>query len=105
MATSCYNESDNLRKLIPLINCVLARIEHEIIVVDDSSSDGSLKVGKGWQTLLSRKEGRVRPRVSLKVVYLKKILGLAKFSTVITIDSDLENDPRWMPELVFLNSI
>jgi len=37
-----YNEAENIKDLIEAIEMELKDIEHEIVVVDDDSSDGTI---------------------------------------------------------------
>ena len=55
---STYNERENLSKLIPVIETILAnnRISGEIVVVDDNSPDGTSDVARDF----GRKYGNVR---------------------------------------------
>jgi len=41
-----YNEAENVRKLIPMIDSVLKDYDYEIVIVDDSSPDGTAKVAE-----------------------------------------------------------
>ncbi len=45
-----FNERDNILALIPLVHEVLGAREHEIIVVDDDSGDGTMRAlgGLDW---------------------------------------------------------
>ncbi|MFQ5504288.1 MAG: glycosyltransferase family 2 protein [Planctomycetota bacterium] len=99
-----YNEVESLPPLVAAIETALARIgrTHEIILVDDGSSDGS-------RELLTRMV-EVNPR--LKVVLLSRNFGqtqamaagfdLCRGSTVVTMDGDLQNDPADIPGLLAL---
>jgi dolichol-phosphate mannosyltransferase len=94
VVTTSYNERENLQQLIPAIRRVLAGTPHEIIVIDDSSPDGSIEVAKELADVAvsKQREGQTRG--------LWQGMQLAKHDVVITIDSDLENDPKWIPSLV-----
>jgi len=59
VVTTCYNERENLRELIPAIRSVLAGVPHEIIVVDDSSPDGSYEVAAELADVAVRKKREV----------------------------------------------
>jgi cellulose synthase/poly-beta-1,6-N-acetylglucosamine synthase-like glycosyltransferase len=60
VVTTCYNERENIQKLIPDIRQVLAGISHEIIVVDDSSSDCTIDVARQLADVAvsKKREGR-----------------------------------------------
>ena len=97
-----YNEEENLPVLIPKLTEVLERLGccFEIIFVDDGSSDGS--------------QGILRERASqypsLRVLRLRKNRGLstalvagmreARGEKIVTLDSDLQNDPADIPKLL-----
>jgi dolichol-phosphate mannosyltransferase len=91
--TTCYNERENLEQLIPAIKEVLAGIPHEVIVVDDSSPDGSIEVARRLADVAvsKRREGQTKG--------LFHGMQFARYDVLITIDSDLENDPKWIPRL------
>ena len=46
VVTTTWNERENIEKLVPSIRNVLQGLQHEIIVVDDNSSDGTIHVAK-----------------------------------------------------------
>jgi len=97
-----YNEQANLPILIPKLVEVFDRLGsvHEMIFVDDGSSDGSRKILK--EAALSIP--------SLRVVALKQNRGLstallagmreARGKIIVTLDSDLQNDPEDIPRLL-----
>lgn len=94
LVTTTWNERENIKKLIPNIRDTLRSIKHEIIVVDDDSPDGTIKVAEKLADLavVKSREGQ-----SKGLLYGMK---LARYSIVVTLDADLENDPRLIPELI-----
>ncbi len=94
IVTTTWNERENIEKLIPNIKDVLRGIEHEIIVVDDDSPDGTFQVAKKLADLAVKKS---RGGQSIGLLYGMR---LAKHPIIVTIDADLENDPRHIPELI-----
>ena len=94
IVTTTWNERENVGKLIPAMRNVLQQIPHEIIVVDDSSSDGTIQTAQRLADVAVTKK---REGQSKGLLYG---MQLAKYPTIITIDADLENDPRHIPELV-----
>ena len=46
IVTTTWNERENVGKLIPAMRNVLQQIPHEIIVVDDNSSDGTIQTAQ-----------------------------------------------------------
>ena len=94
IVTTTWKESENIKKLIPIIRAVLKEVPHEIIVVDDSSPDGTFQIAG---RLADRAVKKVREGQSKGLLYGMK---LAKYQIVVTIDADLENDPKYIPKLV-----
>ena len=41
-----YNEAENIKKLIPMIDSILEDYDYEIVVVDDNSPDGTAVVAR-----------------------------------------------------------
>jgi dolichol-phosphate mannosyltransferase len=97
-----YNEEANLPILIPKLVKVFDRLDslYEMIFVDDGSSDGSRKLLKEMASQVP----------SLRVVGLKQNRGLstallagmreARGRIIVTLDSDLQNDPEDIPRLL-----
>jgi len=73
---------------------VLIGFPYEVIVVDDSSTDGTLEIAKNYADVAIRKprEGQTKG--------LLYGMQLAKFPIIVTIDSDLENDPEFMLAII-----
>ena len=97
-----FNEEENLPILIPKLVTVLNQLGHpyEMIFVDDGSSDRSRSILKEM----------ISPYPSLRIIGLKKNRGLstalmagikeARGRVVVTLDSDLQNDPEDIPRLM-----
>ena len=97
-----YNEVDNIRKFYTTVKEVLGTMDydHEIIFVDDGSSDDSAG--------MLRHIGQEDPKV--KVLLLARNFGhqlaltcgldYAKGDAVITMDGDMQHPPELIPELV-----
>ncbi len=97
-----YNESGNIRPLIERLSQVLGGMEvgYEIIAVDDGSTDDSYEQLVNWSSI----------EPALKIVRFKVNAGQtaalsagierARGETIVTIDSDLENDPADIPRLL-----
>jgi len=94
VVTTTWNERANIEKLIPTIRNTLQQIPHEIIVVDDNSSDGTIQIASRLADIAVTKtrEGQTKG--------LLYGMQLAKYPTIITIDADLENDPTHVPNLI-----
>jgi glycosyltransferase involved in cell wall biosynthesis len=101
-----FNEAENLPILIPRLAKVLEPLglSYEMIFVDDGSLDGS-------RSILKEMASRYP---SLRIIGLKKNRGLstaliagireALAERIVTLDSDLQNDPEDIPKLLeYLN--
>jgi glycosyltransferase involved in cell wall biosynthesis len=84
----------NIEKLIPIIRNVLQEVQHEIIVVDGNSTDGTIQIASRLADVAVTKtrEGQTKG--------LLYGMQLAKYPTIVTIDADLENDPTHVPNLI-----
>jgi len=94
VVTTTWNEKENIEELIYRIHKTLQAVPHEVIVVDDNSSDGTLEVARRFADVAVDK---VREGQTKGLLYG---VGLAKYSVIVTIDSDLENSPEIIPGLV-----
>ncbi|AEF97133.1 glycosyltransferase [Methanotorris igneus] len=94
-----YNEAENIKKLIPLLDSVLKDYNHEIIIVDDNSPDGTAEVAK-----------KLTEKYPVKVIVREKKLGLAsailegiksaRAELVVVMDADLQHPPEYVLELL-----
>jgi dolichol-phosphate mannosyltransferase len=94
VVSTTWNEKENIKELIQRINTALKGTPHEIIVIDDNSSDGTLQVAK---QLADIAVGKKREGQTKGLLYGAK---LSKFPIIVTIDSDLENPPELIPSAV-----
>jgi len=97
-----FNEEENLLLLTTELVEVLRTLNKswEIIFIDDGSTDGSLRVLRELRELFPH----------IKVIKFKKNYGqtaafdagfkVAKGEIIITMDSDLQNDPHDIPKLL-----
>jgi dolichol-phosphate mannosyltransferase len=97
-----FNEEENLPILIPRLADVLNHLgdAYEVIFVDDGSSDGSRKILKEM----------VSKYPFFRMIGLSENRGLstaliagmreARGEKIVTLDSDLQNDPEDIPKLV-----
>ncbi len=94
------NESGNVASLISEIDAALKHITHEIVYVDDGSTDDTYIQLKGLQATFSQ----------LKIVRHTKSCGqstavrtgvkVAQYDWVATLDGDGQNDPADIPKLM-----
>ena len=95
-----YNEAENIRELIERTEVSLKGLDFEIIVVDDSSPDGTAEIAEE----LGKAHGNV------KVVKRPKKMGLAsavlegvkaaRHDFVAVMDADLQHPPELLPKLL-----
>ncbi len=93
------DEAENLGPLIAETHLALAEIEHEILIVDDGSTDGTAEV--------LRKLRRTDPRLRVLVhelscgqsAALRTGVRAARHPWIATLDGDGQNDPADLPEL------
>jgi len=97
-----YNEQESLNELASWIEktCLANKLEFEIIFIDDGSSDSSWNV----ITDLSKKSSFIKGlrfrRNYGKAAALHSGFAEAKGDVVITMDSDLQDSPDEIPDLV-----
>lgn len=98
-----YNEIDNAAPLIDAVQAALADYPQpwELIVVDDGSTDGT-------GPALQRHAARVGPHVRVlrllrnfrQTAAMQAGIDAARGDVIVTMDGDLQNDPRDIPRLV-----
>ena len=94
-----YNEANNLGILIPKIYKELINLKFELIIVDDSSNDGTSKVLKKFKKKnfkhIIRKKERDLSRSCIEV--FKK----ARFKSIIVMDGDLQHKPSDIKKILY----
>ncbi|MGH7741701.1 MAG: glycosyltransferase family 2 protein [Candidatus Eiseniibacteriota bacterium] len=94
-----YNEVENLEPLLGELRAVLSGVPgtHEIVLVDDGSSDGTAE----RLTAEAARDPRVRPVILEKnagqSAALAAGLSRARGRVIVTLDADLQNDPADLP--------
>ena len=63
VVTTTWNERENVEELISRVRTALTGRAHEVIVVDDNSSDGTLEVAKQFADLAVGKARKGKPKV------------------------------------------
>jgi dolichol-phosphate mannosyltransferase len=101
----CHNEEGNLRALLQAIHDALdpLAIDYEIIVTDDASTDSSWNVLKVCALKDSRLRGQRFVRNFGQSAALWAGIKAARGRYIVTLDSDMQNDPRDLPH--FLNAL
>ena len=94
VVTTTWNERENIKNLILSVRTALKGVPHEIIVVDDESTDGTIQIAKRYADIAvtKKREGQTKG--------LLYGMQLAKHPVIVTIDADLENDPQLIPAVV-----
>jgi glycosyltransferase involved in cell wall biosynthesis len=92
-----YNEDQTIRQVVASVAAL--PLPKEIIIVDDSSTDGTRRV---LEELATRPEIRIvlRPRNEGKGAALRTGFAQATGNVIVVQDADLEYDPRDIPSLV-----
>ena len=98
---ACRNEADNLRLLLDEIEAALDGRDHEVIIVDDGSTDGTAeKLGPR----VAESGGRLRmlrhDRSAGQSAAVRSGVFAANGRVVVTLDGDGQNDPAYLPKLV-----
>ena len=95
-----FNEEESLPELMDWIEKVLADRDHEVVFVDDGSTDGSWSVIQGLkQKYGDRVRGISFARNQGKSAALHSGFRVVKGKVVITMDADLQDSPDEIPEL------
>ena len=99
-----YNERENLPLIVYMLNKTFteAKVQHEVVVVDDSSPDNTLEVaeslrdvyGSSQVTIVSRKG-----KLGLGSAYFAG-LKAAKGDRIILMDADLSHHPKFIPQMI-----
>jgi len=91
-----YNEVDNISTLQAELRSALAGIDHEIIFIDDGSSDGTMeKIERDRAVRILRFEKNAGQSAAIYAG-----LNAAYGAVVVLIDGDLQNDPADIPRLL-----
>ena len=89
-----YNEQDNIVGLIQAIHHSLSSVEHEIIVVDDSSDDGTYELAANFQDPRLRIIQRKGSRSLAKSI--AQGIDLSSGDRCVVMDSDFNHKPEYL---------
>jgi glycosyltransferase involved in cell wall biosynthesis len=95
---SVYNEEKNIEPLIGSIDKALCGIDHEVIFINDGSTDGTEKkirehASERYKVLSFYKNYGQTAAMAAGIDY-------AKGTLIVTMDGDLQNDPTDIPEMM-----
>ena len=91
-----FNEEENMSILQSELRAALAAVDHEIIFVDDGSTDRSAeKIERAPNVRVLRFEKNTGQSAALYAG-----IKAARGQTIVMIDSDLQNDPADIPRLL-----
>ncbi len=95
-----HNEAPNLKPLISAIGAALAGVEHEIVYVDDGSSDGTPKIlaelAATTPTLVRVRHKQSCGQSAAVITGVKAARGVY----IATLDGDGQNDPADIPVML-----
>ncbi|TMW64478.1 hypothetical protein Poli38472_011358 [Pythium oligandrum] len=99
-----YNERENLPLIVWLLDKSFSEnsLEYEIVIVEDSSPDGTLQVAQELQKIYGKDHIVILPRqgkLGLGSAY-RDGLKLATGDFVILMDADLSHHPKFIPEFI-----
>ena len=94
IVTTTYNECEYVRPFVERVRRAMSGINHEIIIVDDCSTDGTYELALRYadKALLVKRVGQTRG--------LLEGIRASSYPIVVTLDVDLENPPELIPVLV-----
>ena len=101
-----YNERENLPIIFYLIHKCLteAKLDFEVVIVDDSSPDGTLSVAEAIQKSYGNKYVSIVSRAGKLGLGTAYVAGLkvAKGERIILMDADLSHHPKFIPQMIKL---
>jgi dolichol-phosphate mannosyltransferase len=100
----CYNEELNLKELVAKISEVCKDFDYRIVAVDDGSIDGTYpllcSLSEDFPLVVLKHEKNKGLHEALKTLIFWIHDNAEDFDYVITMDSDLTHDPKYIPSLV-----
>ncbi len=100
IVVTAFNEEETLTELYKEIVAALAGRKWELIVVDDGSIDGTYEAAAGLHQLDDRVVVVRLRRNFGKTAALTAGIATAQGSFIVTMDGDLQDDPREIPKLL-----
>lgn len=95
-----HNEAENLATLVPEIAVSLSGVPHEIVIVDDASTDDTpAMVERLAATGIAVRSHRHARSLGQSAAVMSGVVA-ARGPLVATLDGDGQNDPRFIPEML-----
>jgi dolichol-phosphate mannosyltransferase len=99
-----YNEAQNLPRLITQTERALQGLDFEVMIVDDSSPDGTAKIAEKLNRIYGNVKISVRAKKSglgsALIAGLKAGLSDEDVECLVTLDADFSHDPNEIPRLL-----
>ncbi len=98
----CHNEQDNLRPLITALREAIEplKVSYEIVITDDCSTDNSWTLLKEFAAADKRIRAQRFAKNAGQSAALWAGMKAARGRYIITLDADLQNDPRDVPQFL-----
>ena len=94
------NEQDNLASLIAEIDAALSKVKHEIIYVNDGSTDATLSTLKQLQKKYKQLRVIGHQQSCGQSTAVRTGVKFARYDWVATLDGDGQNNPADIPKLI-----
>lgn len=95
-----YNECDTLSKLIEAIQVLLKDVDHEIVVVDDNSGDGTGELAEALRDVHGNIKVVHRPRKMGSASAFVSGLKVATGDVIGTLNADFQHPPEYLPTML-----
>jgi len=95
-----YNEAENVRELIERVEASLKGLDFEVIVVDDSSPDGTAEIAEELGKIYGNVKVVKRPRKMGLASAVLDGMKAAKHELIAVMDADLQHPPELLPKLL-----
>mmetsp|Transcript_20596 Transcript_20596/g.28669 ORF Transcript_20596/g.28669 Transcript_20596/m.28669 type:complete len:248 (-) Transcript_20596:190-933(-) len=99
-----YNERENLPLIFFMLNETFTshQLKYEVVVVDDSSPDGTLEVAQALQKSYGASKIQIVSRQGKLGLGTAYIAGLkaAKGDRIVLMDADLSHHPKFIPQMI-----
>lgn len=98
LVVTLYNEEENIKPLIEQINAALKNITHEVILVDDGSTDATVAQIK--KHAHENIKAVIFQRNYGQTTAMAAGIGHAQGEYIVLMDGDLQNDPTDIPAML-----